>query len=307
MLDDISANLVVFQQSIYFATPVAYSAFDFRRHGVILNTRNPNSFGYFLLRALVRIVSQRLTQPGDAMSMSADDVRLAAKLLAVPVLIVSLFILPVVLVFRHQRVVARRKEMALLAAKLSLPIVVGRDERLAAKYVFLDRLGPVADGGASSYALNVIAGSYEDRNITVFDYRYKSGNSVWFWAPSWNRPKYLSFVIVKLEKAFPELTIAREGFFSKMGQAIGFDDIDFESNEFSENFVVRSKDKKFAYDFCNAKMIDYLLDRSVAAIEVEKKALALGDSGLPSSFTLEQYINHLLKIRSLMPNYLFAS
>ena len=34
--------------------------------------------------------------------------------------------------------------------------------------------------------------------------------------------------------------------------------------------LVRSKDKKFAYDFCNAQMIDYLLDQPVIPIEVEK-------------------------------------
>jgi hypothetical protein len=39
----------------------------------------------------------------------------------------------------------------------------------------------------------------------------------------------------------------------------GYGDIKFESAEFSKTFCLRTPDKKFAYDACNAKMIEYLL------------------------------------------------
>ena len=44
----------------------------------------------------------------------------------------------------------------------------------------------------------------------------------------------------------------------KIVQTFGHDDIDFESHEFSKQFVVRCKNKRFAYDFRNALMPDYL-------------------------------------------------
>lgn len=75
------------------------------------------------------------------------------------------------------------------------------------------------------------------------------------------------------------MKIGPEGFFSKIAQAIGFDDIDFESHEFSRQFCVRSSDKKFAYDFCNARMIEYLLAHPRLTIEVENHALAVCASG----------------------------
>lgn len=62
-----------------------------------------------------------------------------------------------------------------------------------------------------------------------------------------------------LPKSFPELEIKPSGFFSKLGQAFGFDDIDFESVEFSKRYQVKCGDKKFAYDIRNALMIDWLL------------------------------------------------
>jgi hypothetical protein len=57
---------------------------------------------------------------------------------------------------------------------------------------------------------------------------------------------YFSFFFLTLPMGFPELRITKEGLFSKIAQAFGYDDIDFESAEFSRAFCVRSKDKKFA-------------------------------------------------------------
>lgn len=70
--------------------------------------------------------------------------------------------------------------------------------------------------------------------------------------------------------------------------------------------LVRSKDKKFAYDFCNAQMIDYLLDQPVIPIEVEKNSLAIGFDDQHSIEKIELHLDHLLRIRTLMPNYLFS-
>ena len=104
---------------------------------------------------------------------------------------------------------------------------------------------------------------------------------------------------------FPELKIGSEGFFSKLGQALGYDDIDFESHEFSRKFCVRSGDKKFAYDVCNAQMIEYLLSNPDLTIEIEDNALAISFSRRLEPEQIETNLNRLVKLRSLMPNYLF--
>ena len=105
---------------------------------------------------------------------------------------------------------------------------------------------------------------------------------------------------------FPEVTIAKEGIFSKIAQGFGYDDIDFESAEFSGKFCVRSADKKFAYDVCNAQMIEFLLDNSDLNIEIEDSALALGFASCLAAEQIEFNLERLIKIRSLLPNYLFT-
>jgi hypothetical protein len=194
----------------------------------------------------------------------------------------------------------RRDEMTLLAERMGLHFRHERDYQLANRYAFLDKLRQ----GENRYAYNVISGDYQGHSITVFDYHYETHST----DSKGNRETHhhhFSFFILTLGKHFPELTIAKEGFFSKIAQAMGFDDIDFESHEFSKRFAVRSKDKKFAYDFCNARMIDYLLGHPDINIEVDQDSLAIGFNRCLKVEEIEPHLNELVELRSLMPDYLF--
>lgn len=196
----------------------------------------------------------------------------------------------------------RREAMGLLAEKLGMQFSAERNYQMAKRYAFLDKLAQ----GSNRYAYNIISGDFQQRDIAVFDYHYETYST-----DSKGRRQthhhHFSFFILTLEKPFPELTIAREGILSKIAQAVGYDDIDFESHEFSKRFVVRSKDKKFAYDFCNARMIDYLLGHPHINIEVDRDSLALGFTTRLKIEEIESHLSQLAQIRSLMPNYLFDS
>lgn len=69
-----------------------------------------------------------------------------------------------------------------------------------------------------------------------------------------------SYVIVESPYAgAPDLFIRKEGFFDRIASAIGFADINFESVEFSRKFVVKSSDKRFAYDVISPQMMEFML------------------------------------------------
>lgn len=195
----------------------------------------------------------------------------------------------------------RRDAMTLLAEKLGLRFRHERDYNLAVSYTFLDKL----DQGSNRYAYNILSGNYRNHMVRAFDYHYETysrdskGHRT-------THHHHFSFFILTLAESFPELTIAREGILSKIAQAVGYDDIDFESHEFSRRFVVRSRDKKFAYDFCNAQMIDYLLAHPDINIEVDHNSLALGFNTCLKVEQIEPHLNQLIQIRALMPDYLFS-
>ncbi|MBN1972204.1 MAG: hypothetical protein JW787_01095 [Sedimentisphaerales bacterium] len=194
----------------------------------------------------------------------------------------------------------RRDAMYALAAKLGLNFNPANDSSIANRYQFLNKLRT----GDNRYAFNMLSGKYKDYNVMAFDFHYEetSTNSK---GEHETDDYYFSFFLLNFPAAFPELTIGSEGFFAKIGQALGYDDIDFESHEFSRKFCVRSKDKKFAYDICNAKMIEYLLSNQDLTIEIENDALALYFNDTLKPEQIEHNLDRLVTIRSLMPNYLF--
>lgn len=116
--------------------------------------------------------------------------------------------------------------------------------------------------GHSHEAKNVIDGSYGDRQVFAFDFKYTttstSTDSKGHRTTS-DSDWWFSTVVHRLELPFPQLQIRPENFFDKISGFFGFDDIDFESDEFSRKFHVNSESRKFAYDVCHPRMMEWLL------------------------------------------------
>jgi hypothetical protein len=222
---------------------------------------------------------------------------------AFPILIFGAFVVLVIVLAIFGAIAAkkRREAFVALAARLGLQFSPDRDRTIADRFHFLNRLAQ----GSNRYAYNIVSGTYQGRSVLVFDYHYQTESRDSKGHRRTHHHHFSCFVL-QLERAFPELTIVREGIFSKVAQAFGYDDIDFESHEFSRKFCVRSKDKKFAYDVCHAQMIEYLLTNDDLNIEIENTVLALAYSGVLKPEEIEPNLQRLVQVRELMPKYLFA-
>lgn len=107
--------------------------------------------------------------------------------------------------------------------------------------------------GHSRFAYNVIRGQMQGRKVCGFDYHYVTGSGK-------NRSTHrFSAVIVSSLIPLQPLRIRPEGFFDKVAEFFGADDIDFESAEFSRKFYVSSPNKRWAYDVIHQQMMEYLL------------------------------------------------
>ncbi|MEX2382018.1 MAG: hypothetical protein WD490_06520 [Opitutales bacterium] len=194
----------------------------------------------------------------------------------------------------------RREALRHLAASLGLQFFPAKDRGLAKRYAKLDELR----NGSNRYAYNVLSGDWKGIPVERFDYHYEVTRSTGKTRST--EHYYLSVLVCRLPLAFPETRVYREGIFEKMIQMIGFEDIHFESAEFSRRYTVRSKSKKFAYDFIHPRAIDYLLDASDLNIEIEEDALALVTKKRLEPDEIPEYLAHLGALRGLMPDYLFA-
>jgi len=115
---------------------------------------------------------------------------------------------------------------------------------------------------------NVIEGTSGNRPFRAFDYyyRYESSSSDGeSWSPVlWLMGKdrtdhHFSAVVIEAGLPLNPLFIRPEGFFDKVTEFVGLDDIDFESAEFSQRFRVRSPDRRWAYDVVHQKTMELML------------------------------------------------
>ena len=195
----------------------------------------------------------------------------------------------------------RREGLFELAQRLGLDFSPAEDREIADRYGFLKELAE----GENRYACNVLSGTYQQNQVLAFDYHYetytegKGGRQThhhWF-----------SFFILTLPAVFPDLTIRRENFLTKVAEVFGYQDIKFESAEFSKAFCVRSPDKKFAYDVCNAQMMEYLLANRDLSIEIENQVLALAFNTRLSVEQIAANLQRQVELRSRLPQYLFTN
>lgn len=87
-----------------------------------------------------------------------------------------------------------------------------------------------------------------------------------------------SYAIVNLP--FPtagEVIVRPEGVLDRLAAAAGFADINFESAEFSRSFHVKSKDRRFAYDLIDARMMEFLLRTRPPLVEIERGRILVTD------------------------------
>jgi hypothetical protein len=190
----------------------------------------------------------------------------------------------------------RRKDLAALARKLQLQFSPNGDFKLAEKFAILGWLRR----GDVRYAYNVFHGYHLEYPVTIFDYHFSTpgGKSGYDY--------YWSAFVIEMKTNFPDLMISHESRESRLVEALGESHIAFESAEFSHTFRVRSADKKFAYDVCNSKMMEYLLANKDLTIEIHGTAVALLSEDWLRPEKIEFNLSRLIEIRKLLPEYLFS-
>jgi len=163
----------------------------------------------------------------------------------------------------------RRETMTRLAADLGFEYYPDDPWSLEDKYAMFELFGR----GHSREASNVICGEMDGRAVVAFDYQYTTGSGK-------NRSTHsYQALVMGLPIAAAGLRMRTETVFDRLASWVGWDDIDFESDEFSRRYHVASEDRRFAYDIFHARLIEYLLACGQAPdLEMKGPLMILFDS-----------------------------
>jgi hypothetical protein len=227
-------------------------------------------------------------------------------ILVTPILIVIAVIAVIGLIIwgaivQNRRAEERRQAIAAYARSRGWSFIAGNNHNIPNVYGGFGQLNQ----GANRYAYNVINGTANDCTVTAFDYHYETYSTD-------NKGRrqthhhHLTAMVLTTWLDFPtRLWVRPENFFDKVAAAFGADDIDFESHEFSKRFLVKSPDRKFAYDIIHQPMMEYLLTRPSISFEILGNSIYVQlSSGLLDAPNWPSLIDSATGIYERVPQYL---
>lgn len=214
--------------------------------------------------------------------------------------LIAIFIAAVVL--SHLAEKRRREALGAWAAANGLAFSPAKDFGYDARFPAFACLRQ----GERRYAYNILSGTWKNRPFTGFDYHYEtySHDSK---GHRQTHHHYFSAVVIGSAVPLKPLTIRPEGLFDKLAAAFGFDDIDFESAEFSRKFHVKAADRKYAYDVLHQRAIEFLLQSPVFSLEFDSRQVIAWRSKKFQPPEFERAAGVVHGLLDQLPAYLIAA
>lgn len=214
----------------------------------------------------------------------------------VAVLVAVLIVAGIVFAFLHEK--RRREAFAAQAAALGLVYERTPSEDLASRCAEF----PLLRQGFGRRAANVLRGTYRGHDVRLFDYIYKTQHSSG--KGSRTQTHHYSVALAVLPIRVPRVRIVPENWGHKLWDALGGDDIDFESHEFSRRFWVKGDDRRFAYDLLHPRAMEYLLAPGRKQWEFVGDLALTWEIGRHSPADCQKILDRLVGFVDLFPSHL---
>lgn len=196
----------------------------------------------------------------------------------------------VIAVVAHMK---RRKELEEAARDLGLEFVPdpGRFDRALRAF---DAMG----AGSNPRWGDMLRGAYRGRPVRCFDFRYsvQQGKS--------RTTQHVGVILVEVPRHWPRVSVTPETFLHKAADALGMDDLDFESQEFSDRYWVRAEDARFAYALLHPRALELLLEPGVERIEIRDGLMCLWKPGRFGAKELRPALERASRLLDLAPSFL---
>lgn len=211
------------------------------------------------------------------------------------IFILAVIILGIVAYYNYRMNEARKEDIFALSCKYGLNFDIEDPCHILSIYSSFDSI----DKGYDQKAYNVISGRLGNYEIRAFDYRYTTGSG------KSRQTHHMSFIAMDTDVCFQGLTIRPEGVFDRIAGAFGFDDIDFESDEFSRKFHVTSQDKQFAYEVVHPRMMEFLLLNPLWSTQLLGRTVMISNQRLLDPVHYERGIKFIQDFLGLVPDFVW--
>lgn len=183
---------------------------------------------------------------------------------------IALFvIIPVVLLiiggsmyWAHVAEKKRKESLSNLASELQLEFSPEGNPQLQSDLAHLKLFGQ----GRGRKLTNLVHGSTDEVQIALFDYRYTTGSG----KNSHTHRQTVACLRSDLLAHIPQFLLRPEGMLDKIGSAMGFQDIDFDSHPmFSKLFVLQSNNEEAIRHYFNSPILEYFESQKGISVQSE--------------------------------------
>jgi hypothetical protein len=131
--------------------------------------------------------------------------------------------------------------------------------------ILFDQLGGfrLFNQGHARKMKNLIQGDSGEVKIAIFDYIYKTGSG-----DKQATHRVTVALLQSNQLQCPDFTMRPEGVFDKIGSALGFQDIDFDSHpEFSNLFVLQGSNEEAVRKFFTPRLLEFFQSKPGISVE----------------------------------------
>lgn len=170
-----------------------------------------------------------------------------------------------------------------------------------------DHSGTPFGQGRSRRAENVLVGTHRGRQIVAYDYEYKtdsgSGNN-----RSTKTHEYAIW-LVTLPHRLPDLEVRPEGIFGgRVAGALGFGDLELESEAFNQAYRVDCDDKRYGTAMLHPRMMELLLAAAASggvSWRIESDVLVCWEQDRADPASIVARLDLLADIIELVPSFVW--
>jgi len=158
--------------------------------------------------------------------------------------------------------------------------------------------------GHARQVSNVVRGKERGRDLVSFDYRYTESDTDSNGRRSSRTYRY-HVTAVHLPAFLPTIEVSAENVLTRMGGALGMQDIELESEDFNRRYRVRSDNTKFACDVLTPRTMEYLLRGPATAWRTEGTDVLCWDTGRSSPLDILRHVAMLTGIVDGIPAFVW--
>ena len=159
--------------------------------------------------------------------------------------------------------------------------------------------------GDSPKARNVLTGRYGDRDMVAFDYSYETSSTDSKGNRSTTTHRY-AVCALRLPGWVSGLELTPESFGTRFAGALGFGDVQLESEQFNRRYRVKARNAKLAYDVLHPRTMQALLDRPALNLRLQDADAVCWKTGSLEPAALLQGLSTLRLVVDGVPSFVWS-